>query len=92
MRWCSKCDNMAVVKVLNKGYSRYSNLMHLMRTLFSAAAKYNFWFVVSHLPGARNVAADIISRDNLGVLFAQAPDIHHICLHFLCHSRLCFCT
>ena len=72
-----ECDNMAVVEVLNKGYSRDTSLMHLMHTLFFAAPKYNFWFVASHLPGARSVAADAISRDNLSVLFAHAPDINH---------------
>ena len=56
-----------------------------MCTLFFAAAKYNFWFVVSHLPGTGNVAADAISRNNLGVLFIHAPDINHT--PFLFHRQ-----
>ena len=48
------CNNQAIVEVVNRGYSRDSTLMQLMRSLFFVAAKFNFWFEAAHIPGIEN--------------------------------------
>ena len=78
--WCScivefVCDNMAVVEVLNRGYSRDKSIMRLLRSLFFVAAKFNFWFTASHIPGSLNTAADAISRNKLDDLHIVAPNL-----------------
>ena len=47
-----KCDNMAVVKVLNTGWARDWLLTSM----------YNIELVVTHIPGVTNVVADLLSR------------------------------
>ena len=72
-----ECDNMAVVEVLKSGYSRDKGMLHLLRTLFFVAARFNFWFTAIHLPGERNIAADLISRNKINELPLVAPYLSH---------------
>ena len=72
------CDNQAVVEVINRGYSRDSTLMQLMRSLFFVAAKFNFWFEAAHIPGVKNNIADAISRNNLGAAFVLKPELSRV--------------
>ena len=58
------CDNMAVVSVVNSGYSKDSTVMHLLRCLFFMAAHFDTCIKAVHVPGVINVAADALSRDN----------------------------
>ena len=44
-------DNKAVVSVLNSIYSKEVHIMHLVRLLVFFAARYNFWFSATHIPG-----------------------------------------
>ncbi len=67
------CDNMAVVKVVNTGYSKDKMLMHLLQALFWVRAHWEVVVRVVHIPGHKNGPADAISRDNLGMFFAQVP-------------------
>ena len=65
--WCRlrvqfQCDNSAVVAILNKGSSKSSEVMHLLRSLITSACSYNFTFTAVHVPGSRNAAADALSR------------------------------
>jgi len=53
-------------------FSSDCHLMHLIRLLVFFAAKFNFWFVASHIQGSKNVAADAPSRNNLSV-FSSRP-------------------
>jgi hypothetical protein len=57
-----RCDNQAVVHVLNKGYSTDARMTRLMRSLWSHAFAHNFTFRASHVPGLENVRADSLSR------------------------------
>ena len=50
-------------------------IMHLIQLLVFFAAKYDFWFTASHIPGKLNRAADALSRNNLSVFFQQAPQV-----------------
>ena len=68
-------DNEAVVSVLNMGYSKDEQMMHLVRCLFFILAVWDISLFACHLPGVLNVAADAISRDNLPLLFFKVPDV-----------------
>ena len=68
------CDNQAVVSVTNSGYSKNSDMMHLLRCLFFISAYWGFELRVEHIPGERNVAADAISRGNMHLLFQVCPN------------------
>ena len=67
------CDNTAVVSVINKLYCQDLDLMHMVRCLLFAAAKYSFWFAAIHTPGTQNGLADAISRDKADLFLSQAP-------------------
>ena len=68
-------DNEAVVAVVNSGYSRDSQLMHLTRCLFFALAAWDVSLYARHIPGVLNNVADAISRNNLSILFSKVPDV-----------------
>ena len=67
------CDNEAAVTVLNSGYARDSQIMHLLRALFFIKAVYQIELKATHIPGKDNVIADAISWDKLTVLHSQVP-------------------
>ena len=67
-------DNEAVVSVINSGYSKDEQLMHLVRCLFFIQAVWDISLVACHIPGVLNSVADAISRDNLPLLFSKVPD------------------
>jgi hypothetical protein len=62
-----KCDNAAVVQILNHGYSRDACVMHLMRCLHFITARFNFRMSAEHIPGSLNTAADALSRKSLHI-------------------------
>lgn len=64
--------NEAVVTVLNSGYSRDPQIMHLLYAVCFLKIKAHFLTVV-HILGKNNVMADAISRDLLTV---QVPTPH----------------
>ena len=57
-----KCDNMAVVEVLNKGKTRDHTLGIIARNIWLITAMFNIKLTVSHIPGKDNVIADLLSR------------------------------
>ena len=68
-----RCDNAAVVAVINKGSCKDPELMHLMRCLSFYAAYYNFSFQAVHIAGVKNIAADALSRGDLQKFFISLP-------------------
>ena len=71
--WCGRvvrfrCDNEAVVSVINSLYSSDPTIMHLLRCLFLFAALGAFWFDAFHIPGRMNRVADAISRGKTQLL------------------------
>ena len=53
-----RCDNMAVVAVINSRTSRDPDLMHQLRCLAFFEAKFSFSVIASHIAGAKNSLAD----------------------------------
>lgn len=77
-RWATahvtcRCDNAAVVAVINKGSAKDPAMMHLMRCLSFFAAHYKFSISSIHLPGVHNTAADALSRNDLVTFFCSIP-------------------
>ena len=72
-RVLAHCDNQSVVDVVNSGYSKDAHLMHLLRSLFFITAHLQFSLTAVHIPGADNIGADAISRDNLILFHSQVP-------------------
>ena len=67
-------DNTAVVSVINSGYSKDSQMMHLTRCLFFILAAWDISLYACHIPGVLNTVADAISRDNVPLLFSKVPN------------------
>ena len=51
--------------------------MHLLRCIHFFSAVHDFEIWAEHIPGQQNVIADSISRNNLQVLFKEAPSAQH---------------
>ncbi len=68
-----RTDNAAVVAMVNRGTSKNSLAMHLLRSLFFFMARFNLFLQAEHVPGRQNIAADSLSRDNLPLFFQQVP-------------------
>ena len=66
-------DNEAVVTVVNSGYSKDPQMMHLTRCLFFILAAWDISLYACHIPGVLNTVADAISRDNNPLLFSKVP-------------------
>ena len=69
-----RCDNMAVVAVVNSGRAKDETLMHLLRCMFFIAAHLNIHIHAAHLPGIENTAADALSHDNFTAIIQAVPD------------------
>ena len=65
-------DNQGAVAVLNAGYSKEGQIMHLMRCLFFITTWCQFRLRAVYIPGRMNQAADAISRDDLTRFFSLA--------------------
>ena len=62
-----KIDNAAVIQVIEATYAQNAHLTHLLLLLIFYASYYDFWFMVSHIPGIINTSADTISRNNMAI-------------------------
>lgn len=71
-----QCDNMAVVHVITARSSRDKTSMHLLRCMHFYCAMHDFQLRVEQVPGHQNVIANSVSRNNLQVLFREAPSAH----------------
>ena len=68
-----RCDNAAVVAIINSGTSKDERAMHLMRCLFFFLAKFRVTLVGEHIPGKHNQAADALSRNDHLSFLSQVP-------------------
>ena len=57
-----KTDNMAVVHICNKGYTRDIHLAAYVRNIWLWASKYDIEMTVAHIQGCKNNVADLLSR------------------------------
>ena len=60
-----KCDNAAVVQVLNSVTTRDPMLAAIVRNIWYETALHNIQFKLVHLPGVLNKCADLLSRWDL---------------------------
>ena len=67
------CDNQGAVAVVNSGYSKVPQIMHLLRCLFFIRARFDIALEAVYVPGESNLLADAVSRDKLSILFSQVP-------------------
>ena len=67
------CDNTATVAILQKGRSKSSHIMPLVRQLTMCAASHNFTFRGKHVPGNINTIADALSRLQIPKFRTLAP-------------------
>ena len=68
-----RCDNAAVVAIVNSGRSKHPLAMHYTRLLYLLGAVFNFSFKSVHIAGRDNVAADGISRNNSSLFLQITP-------------------
>ena len=68
-----RCDNAAVVSIVNSGSSKDALVMHLMRSLFFIAAVNGISLYAQHIPGKHNNAADALSRNHISLFHQQVP-------------------
>ena len=69
-----QCDNRAVVDVVNSGYSRDRDMMHLLRCLFFISEHHHFMVEAVHLPGKRCIAADALLHNNASQFLQVVPE------------------
>ena len=69
----ARCDNMAVVAIVNSGTSRETEAMHLRRCLAFLEAKWSIHLWAEHVKGSDNQVADAISRNKPEVLSLLPP-------------------
>jgi len=60
-----RCDNLGVVEAVKKGSSKDSATMHLLQCLWFLTALCDIHVTISHIPGAINTLADLLSRNKI---------------------------
>ena len=68
-----KTDNQSVVDILKSRSSKNPMIMHMVRCVQFVLASFQFELQVEHIQGARNVAADALSRGSLQVFQLSIP-------------------
>ena len=71
-----RCDNAAVVAIVNSGRSKHPIAMHYTRLIYLLGAVFNFSFQSSHIAGKDNTAADAISRNNYAFFLQLTPEAY----------------
>jgi hypothetical protein len=69
-----KCDNQAVVNIINKQTSKSEKIMVLVRAFTLQCLRSNILFRAEHVPGAHNLMADSLSRFQLDKFRQLAPN------------------
>ena len=70
-----QCDNLSLVKAINKGSAKPAIVMHFLRCLWFFNAYYDIALTASHIPVAANTLADHLSRNNMAQLFKTSPKL-----------------
>ncbi len=71
----ARCDNMAVVAIVNTGSSREAEAMHLRRCLAFLEAKWAIQLWAEHVKGVDNEVADALSRNRRDLVFQLCPQM-----------------
>ena len=69
-----RCNNLSLVNSLNKGSSKDSSVIQLLKTLQLFTAYFDISITTSHVLGARNSTTDHLSRNNLAQLRKCKPN------------------
>ena len=73
-----QCENLSLVTVINKGYSKDKTVMHLLHCLWFFVAYFDIVISAAHLPGRANIIADGLSRNNLAQCFLTNPKLSRV--------------
>ena len=68
-----RCDNAAVVAIVNSSDSRDADALHLRRCLAFLTARLDINLFASHIKGKDNGLADALSRNKAAIFFAAHP-------------------
>ncbi len=68
-----RCDNAAVVAIVNSGSSKDDKAMYLMRSAAFFMAKHQLRVWAVHIPGVENESADVLSRNDHHSFLLQNP-------------------
>ena len=68
-----RCDNEAVVHIINKRSSADLGISCLLRQFVLLCLQFNTRFLAVHVPGARNAAADALSRGKIALFRSLCP-------------------
>ena len=71
----ARCDNMAVVAIVNNGSSKEAEAMHLRRCLSFLEAKWAIHLWAEHVRGVDNEVADLLSIHRLDHAFCLRPQM-----------------
>ena len=72
------CDNKAVVYIIKKQTSKDKNIMSVLRFFVVQCMKNNVLFRAKHVPGHKNVLADLLSRQQVKRAHQVQPDLNQI--------------
>ena len=77
-RWRGKrilvyCDSDSTVKALNKGYTNKEPAATMLRCIVRLAMQHNFLVKAAHIPGKKNVLADMLSRQRIEEFLRACP-------------------
>ena len=86
-------DNTAVVSILNSHTTKEPLLLCLLRRLVLLSLRLNFVFSGRHIPGHKNVAADLLSRGQMRAFLdrfggGRDPVATRVPSHLTLHSML----
>ena len=56
------CDNKAVVDIINNQTSKHTQLLAILRSFVLLLLRHNIALIARHIPGARNILSDKLSR------------------------------
>ncbi len=73
-----RCDNAAVVAIVNSGRSKMDRAMHLIRCLSFFLAWWGVSVKCRHIPGVQNGAADALSRNALPSFQHLVPEVNEL--------------
>ena len=68
------CDNLSVVRIINRQMSRSERVMQLVRKLVLTCLKFNITFTAKHIAGVDNDVADALSRFQEERFWNLAPE------------------
>lgn len=76
-----QCDNQSLVVAINKGSAKDVLVMQLLRCLWFFTAFFDINISATHIPGASNTAADLLSRNQAVQCLKANPQLQTMATH-----------